>query len=84
MSETHFPQPRLTRKELRMRLHEIVDSMIDRLPIAQDAAAQTYGFVDLDKLLLEHLRGSMEPEAVTPSLNEVFRIEIFPESKETP
>jgi hypothetical protein len=84
MSEmSQFPQPRLTRKELRLKLHDIVDAMIDRLPIAQDAEAQASGFIDLDALSLEQIRGSTAPDAATPNLNHVLKIEIFPDRKET-
>lgn len=75
-----FPQPRLTRAELRKMLNDIVDSMVDRLPIAQDVDAQASGYIDLAELKMEQVRPA--PHEGSLNLNHVLKIEIFPERKD--
>jgi hypothetical protein len=86
MGDQGFPQPRLTRSELRDKLHSIIDSMVDRLPLAEDREAQLVGYVDLTKLVVEQSRGFERPgDEIELTLHSTLKIEIFPEhrTKET-
>lgn len=80
MSENGFPQPRPTRSELRNKLHSILDSMIDRLPLAEDHDGQIAGYIDLTKLKVEqHVGVEDGPDGLRHTMHATLKVEIFPE-----